>query len=232
MTRIYSDRANKNIRILLNTLADKNTNPSLYKKTMYKIGNNFGESILSEIDNQYCSLYLACTVEDADFLAKGILDRLENQIESVSFACFWNQRFSPFKIEDLKVAPIIKKYQEPSEKKVNYLVVVKSIISGACVVKTNLVNLIQKIEPEKIFIVAPVMYHTAEEKLKSEFESEIYDKFQFFYFAKDNKRTLQGEVIPGIGGIVYDRLGFNGQDGKNRYTPEIVKSRRSKFIKA
>ncbi len=118
------------------------------------------------------------------------------------------------KIEDLKVAPILKKYQEPSEKKVNYLVVVKSIISGACVVKTNLVNLIQKIEPEKIFIVAPVIYHNAEEKLKSEFESEIYDKFQFFYFAKDDERTPSGEVIPGIGGIVYDRLGFNGQEEK------------------
>ncbi len=232
MTRTYSDLANSNVRYLLKTLADKSSEPNLYKETMYEIGTNFGESILSEINNQHCSLYLACTVEDADFLAKGILDRLENQVKSLAFACFWNERFSPFEIKDLKVAPIIKKYQEPSKKNVNYLVIVKSIISGACVVKTNLINLIQKIEPEKIFIVAPVMYHTAEEKLKNEFESEIYKKFQYFYFAKDDERTPEGEVIPGIGGIVYDRLGFDGQYGKNSYTPKIVKSRRSKFIEA
>jgi hypothetical protein len=231
MTRVYSDLANEKIQVLLDTLADKNSDPNLYKKTMNEIGIAFGDAILSEIDRKQSSLYLACTAEDADFLAKGMLDRLEKELNSVSFACFWNQRFSPFEVEDLKVAPILKKYQEPSEKNINYLVVVKSIISGACVVKTNLVDLIQKIEPEKIFIVAPAIYHNAEQKLKSEFEKDIYDKFQFFYFAKDDQRTSSGEVIPGIGGSVYERLGFKGQEDKNTYIPEIVKSRRSKLMK-
>lgn len=136
-----------------------------------------------------------------------------------------------FEVEDLKVAPILKKYQEPVGQSVNYLIIVKSIIYGACVVRTNLIDLVQKIEPEKIFIVAPVMYFQAEEKLKSSFDKVIYDKFKFFYFAKDNERTREGEVIPGIGGNVYIRLGFDGQDDKNRYVPKIVKDRRSKFIK-
>jgi hypothetical protein len=43
------------------------------------------------------------------------------------------------------------------------LIVVKSIISGACVVKTNLKNLIQDIEPQSISIVAPVMYSNSQE---------------------------------------------------------------------
>ncbi len=231
MTRLYSDLANKNIKVLLDTIADKSSEPTLYRETMTKIGMSLGDALLAEIDNDESSVYLACTVEDADFLARGILNRLENRLHTVAFACFWNQRFSPFEVEDLKVAPIIKKYQEPTEKDVNYLVIVKSIISGACVVRTNLVDLIQKIEPENIFIVAPVMYYNAEEKLKSEFEKDIYDKFKFFYFAKDDERTSLGEVIPGIGGMVYERLGFQGQEEKNRYIPEIVKSRRSKLIK-
>lgn len=231
MTRLYSDLANENIKVLLNTIADKSSEPILYRKTMTKIGINLGELLLAEIDNNESSVYLACTVEDADFLARGILNSFGNVLHNFAFACFWNQRFSPFEVEDMKVAPIIKKYQEPTASKVNYLIIVKSIISGACVVKTNLVDLIQKIEPEKIFVVAPVIYYNAEEKLKNEFEQDIYDKFQFFYFAKDDERTPQGEVIPGIGGIVYDRLGFQGQEEKNKYIPEIVKSRRSQLIK-
>ncbi|MFB8789884.1 MAG: hypothetical protein U7123_13775 [Potamolinea sp.] len=231
MTRLYSDLANENIKVLLDTIADKSSDPILYRETMTKIGMNLGDALLAEIDNDESSVYLACTVEDADFLARGILNSLENLLHTVAFACFWNQRFSPFEVEDLNVAPIIKKYQEPTASNVRYLIIVKSIISGACVVKTNLVDLIQQIEPEKIFIVAPVIYYNAEEKLKNEFEQDIYDKFQFFYFAKDDERTPQGEVIPGVGGIVYDRLGFQGQEGKNRYIPEIVKSRRSKLIK-
>lgn len=231
MTRTYSELANEDIELLLNTLADKNSVPDIYKATMTKVGMALGDAVLSQISNDECNVYLACTVEDADFLARGMLIRLEKQLKRVAFACFWNQRFSPFEVEDLKVAPILRKYQEPVSRSVNYLIVVKSIISGACVVRTNLVHLIQKIEPEKIFIVAPVMYYKAEEKLKNSFEKPIYDKFQFFYFAKDDKRTHEGEVIPGIGGNVYYRLGFNGQDAKNKYIPEIVKDRRSKFTK-
>ena len=30
-------------------------------------------------------------------------------------------------------------------------------------------------------------------------------------------RTAEGEVIPGIGGMIYERLGFNGQPSKNEY---------------
>jgi hypothetical protein len=231
MTRLYSDICNQDIQQLLETLANQNVKPDKYKDTMTKIGMNLGNFLLSEINDQNSDVYLACTVEDADFLAKGILLTLEEHLHNVRFACFWNQRFSPFEVEDLKVAPILKKYQEPAHEKVKYLIVIKSIISGACVVRTNLVNLIQKIEPEKIFIVAPVIYQNAEQKLQNEFASPIYNKFKFFYFAKDDKRTEEGEVIPGIGGNVYLRLGFEGQDHKNEYIPEIVKMRRSQFIR-
>ncbi|WP_211942132.1 hypothetical protein [Cylindrospermopsis raciborskii] len=231
MTRLYTDICNQDVRKLLETLANKGVNPDQYKETMTKIGDNLGNFLLTKINDKTSDIYLACTVEDADFLAKGILSELENHYHNIGFACFWNKRFSPFEIEDLKVAPILKKYQEPSHGKVQYLIVIKSIISGACVVRTNLVNLIQKIEPEKIFIVAPVIYKNAEQKLKDEFDENIYSKFEFLYFAKDDECTNEGEVIPGIGGNVYLRLGFDGQDNKNEYIPEIVKKRRSQFMR-
>ncbi|KYC44088.1 hypothetical protein WA1_02805 [Scytonema hofmannii PCC 7110] len=229
MSRIYSDLCQEDTQFLLETLADKSIEPEKYREAMKKIGMALGNTTLSQIDNNQANVYLACTVEDADFLAKGILSILEKHLSNIAFACFWNQRLSPFELEDLKVAPIFKKYQEPCPKKVKYLMVVKSIISGACVVRTNLINLIQKIEPEIIFIVAPVMYQNAEQKLKDEFKESISEKFRFFYFAKDDERTAKGEVIPGIGGNVYLRLGFGGQEQKNEYIPEIVKLRRSQF---
>jgi hypothetical protein len=232
MTRTYSALVNQDIEALLNRLIDKATAPELYQETMIKLGSSFGDVLLNKIDDQLASVYLGSTVEDADYLAKGILDRLETKIKQISFACFWNQRLSPFEVEDLQVAPILRKYQEPSSEIVNYLVVVKSIISGACVVKTNLTELIQKIKPEKIFIVAPVVYLQSEARLKQEFEPKIYDKFQFLYFAQDDQRAPDGEMIPGIGGMVYDRLGFKDQDDKNRYIPQIVKARRSKLVPA
>ncbi len=73
------------------------------------------------------------------------------------------------------------------------------------------------------------MYKQADQKLRDAFEQSTYDKFQFFYFAQDSERTPAGEVVPGIGGMVYERLGFEGEDNKNQYVPEIVKSRRAKL---
>lgn len=230
MSRHYSPYNTTHTQQLLDTLADKQVSSADYRQAMTSLGESFGDIFLHKIPRNQPKIYLASTVEDADYLAKGVLSRLETCYHDISFACFWNQRFSPFDVPDLKIAPILKKYQEPTQGKINYLIIVKSIISGACVVKTNLTNLIQKIEPEQIFVVAPVIYQGAEEKLKTEFQENIYQKFQFFYFARDDERKDSGEVIPGIGGMVYQRLGFDGQEDKNKYVPEIVKTRRQKML--
>lgn len=232
MTRIYSAFTTPTTEELLNQLVDRYSAPEHYRAAMIEIGMSLADILLTQIEDEQSEIYLTCTVEDADFLAKGMLTRLEHRLKNVAFACFWNQRFSPFEIEDLKVAPIIKKYQEPANRKIKYLIVIKSIISGACVVRTNLTHLIQKLDPEKIFIVAPVIFSQAEQKLRDSFVPEVYDRFQFLYLAKDDQRTSEGEAVPGIGGMIYDRLGFADQEAKNKYVPDIVKSRREKLVQS
>lgn len=229
MTRQYSALADADVKQWLNVIANKSTPPQTYQTAMTQLGQRLGCAMLAALENKHQRAYLVATVEDADFLSLGVLQRLEPQIDSVGFACFWNQRTTLFDIHALAVAPIVKQYREPAHQ-VDTLIVVKSIISGGCVVKTNLQNLIQTISPRRIFIAAPVLYHSAEAALRQVFPSDISQKFEFFYFAVDNKRTDKGEVIPGVGGLVYDRLGFDGQEGKNSYTPTIVKQRRKQFL--
>jgi uracil phosphoribosyltransferase len=229
MIRTYSHIANPAARHWLDLLANHHTHSKDYQLSLTELGKILGAAILQGIKNPQSSVYLASTVEDADFLAAGILQILAPQLSAIGFACFWNQRSTPFGIQDLTVAPIIRQYQEPAST-VNYLVVVKSIISGACVVKTNLNKLIETIEPDKIFVVAPVIHTQAEQNLTKEFSTEVSNKFQFFYLAKDDEINDAGEVVPGIGGMIYNRLGFTDQEEKNRYTPEIVKIRRANQV--
>lgn len=233
MTRTYSEVALSNLGViqpLLNRLADKSTESTAYQETMFRLGVALGDAILTQIDDKTASACLACTAEDADFLARGILNPLETQLAKVALTCLWNQRFSPFDVQDLTIAPIIREYREPIEARVKYLIVAKSIISSGCVVRTNLIHLIQKIEPEIIFIAAPVVHTQSAQNLKDEFEPAIYNKFHFVYFAEDSDRTPTGEVVPGIGGYIYQRLGLQQEkDAGVRYIPDIVKQRRSKF---
>jgi hypothetical protein len=230
MTREYSHFTNPAAQHLLATLVDQHTSSKDYQQTLISLGETLGNILLKEIVGDQCSTYLASTVEDADFLAKGILNSLGTRLNSVGFACFWNQRSTPFGMADLTVAPIIKRYQEPTGQTVDYLIIIKSIISGGCVIKTNLLSLIQSIEPKHIFIVAPVIHSKAEQNLKQEFPEHISNKFQFLYLAKDDEINDQGEMLPGIGGMIYERLGFTDQDSKNRYVPELVKVRRAQQL--
>ncbi len=226
MSREYTQFVGDKEKALLDALADKNSSVDSYRQSMYQLGECLGSVVLSQIANNSDSAYLACTAEDADFLAKGILRRLESTIPKVTLACFWNKRFKPFGISDLQVAPILKRYLEPSDAQVDSLIIVKSIISGACVVRTNLIDTITRVSPQQIFIVAPVIYKGAEERLKKGFSEDVYNKFRYVYLAEDDVKSPEGIIIPGIGGEVYDRLGFGSQDDKNRSTPELVKERR------
>jgi len=223
MSRHFSDYTSDTGISNLARLADSSTNAQDYSNSLYLLGKELGNVLAEQITDK--NICVACTVEDADFLAKGIIDSLSVLSSDISLACFWNQRQ-----QALSIAPIIKKYCEPAVDNANVLVIVKSIISGACVVKTNLTNLIQDIDPVSIFVVAPVMHTDAEEKLNSEFPRAITEKFKYIYFAIDDEMQANGNLVPGIGGNVYQRLGFKDQDDKNKFIPNLVKERRKSLI--
>jgi hypothetical protein len=213
------------IEELLERLIDKSTDSHQYANTMYQLGVEFGKVIFNQI-RQASTITLACTVEDADYLGKGILDVLEQRNNKVSLTVFWNKRFKAGDKNGISVAPIIREYHEKGFNETHILIILKSIIANSCVVRTNLTRLIEESRPEVVLVVAPVLLKGAKENLEREFDQSISRKFRYLYFAEDDEKTTEGIVLPGIGGDVYQRLGFTGQEAKNRFTPSIVKERR------
>lgn len=167
-------------------------------------------------------------MEDADFLARGLIEELEaNSFQGrTRMICMWNQRV---KGEGVSIAPILRTYQEEFDKDDPVFIIVKSIISGACVVRTNLTKVISMANPKRVFVVSPVMLRDAEKRLENEFPKEISRKFEFVHYATDSDKSPDGEeVLPGIGGSVYELLGLGDATAKNKYVPEIVRERRRK----
>ncbi len=200
---------------------------------MRQLGHQLAEHVAKELpaitQNAVC---VACTVEDADFLARGLLEGLEQRGVSsarIKLVCFWNEmvrRFNGISTNSFDVAPVIKQYREEVDIRNAVLIVVKSIISGACVVKTNLASLIDEAVPLRVIVAAPVMLKGAEQRLASEFPRSMSSKFEYFAFAIDDEKGADDNVVPGIGGSVYERLGF---EDKTAYVPEIVKERRRRL---
>lgn len=221
----YTAYANPEVQQLLQNLLLASTQPHEYQQIMTRLGQHLITAAIAEIPANH-HVNVVCTVEDADFLARGIVDSLQKKIDQVTLSCFWNHRQKIGAVDPVSVAPSFRRYLEPTHR-IDTLIVVKSIISGSCVVKTNLLDMLAQFSPEQILILAPVMHKDAQRKLEAEFEADIVEKFHFYTFAIDDIRQQDGTVMPGIGGNVYERLGFGDQDAKNRYTPQIVKERRA-----
>jgi len=204
-------------------------NPTEYRSQMLAIGRHLGASVLGNLPSKNAkNICVVCTVEDADFLARGVIEALEEQGlgEHVHLICLWNEKI---RANGGSLSPITKQYKEDFDAKDVTLIIVKSIISGACVVKTNLTRVISFAQPKEIFVVSPVMYIGAEDRLAREFPKEISSKFKFVHFATDTEKDADGENIrPGIGGSVYELLGLGNDHTKNKYMPAIVKQRRVK----
>lgn len=220
MSRSFREAITEAERSHLQELLDAD-GPEAYRSTMQRLGEDLGQRVADMLPERGMCM-LVCTVEDADFLARGFLEAVG--VERVVLRCFWNERR---KLGNFELAPIIRRYVEPGDDDVSALVVIKSIISGACVVRTNLMEVLERVRPAQIFVVAPVIHAEAERKLEQEFPPEIARSFTYVWLARDDAREPDGNVRPGIGGSVYDLLGLGGEKAKNRYYPRLIHERRA-----
>ncbi len=214
--------SDKQVLASLDILANKQSSVEDYSSAFFKLGEKLSIQVNQRISINN-NVVVACSTEDADWLTKGLIDNLIAQNKKL--VVFWNMRSHPFENRKITIAPIVKTYSEDISK-CETLIVCKSIIYSSCVVRTNLTYLIEKINPKNIIITAPVIFKNAEKALSLEFSKRISSRFQFIYFAKDDIVSDKGEVIPGIGGEVYKRLGLVDSVEKNKYVPNLVKARR------
>ncbi|MGP4922536.1 hypothetical protein [Pseudomonas lundensis] len=218
VNRSYSAFAAEEAKAGLRNLLSFVNNPESYSGEMRKLGSLLGKLLSDKISRSKSCLVVA-TAEDADFLGRGIYDSLKQEHKTKA-AVFWNNHYQiP---GGSSIAPVVHKFLEPGYDSTEVLIIAKSIISGSCVVRTNLLELIEDIQPQKIFIVSPVMHSKSEESLRKEFPSSIADKFEFVVFATDGERTESGEVKPGIGGEVYPLLGLSDQPARLGFMPKLV----------
>lgn len=207
------------IRLLLDELITS-SNSDEYRDTFYKIGIKLGEVLKDKLTGASTPIALACTSEDADWLAKGIIDTIDAKVD---LCVYWSVRLKFGNDNDdnpLEYSDIVKSYEEiDGESKT--LIITKSIISSSCVVRSQIMRLVSKYKFEKIYIVAPVMYKDAEPNLRQEFPENICNLFEFISFAIDNDLDDKGCVSPGIGGSVYDNLDVDSR----LYYPNILNTR-------
>lgn len=233
--RTFTDFSKKDpvARQLVDELHTIHDNPKKYREHMLQIGRHLGVGIIPKLlKDQNSAICVVCTVEDADFLGRGLIEELERAGfgERVHLLCLWNEKIRQ---NGISLSPISRQYKEDFPAENSTFIMVKSIISGACVVKTNLTRAVSFSKPARIIVASPVMLAGAEGRLEREFPAAISAKFEYVHFVTDTEKDKDGEnVLPGIGGSLYELLGLGNQHEKNKYIPSIVKERRKKMFPA
>ncbi len=222
--RTFAEVATESVQRMLTRLTER-PSPDEYRALMASLGEELAAVVRGKL-RESDRVMLICTNEEADFLARGVLGGLERLgCTQITLACFWNDRK---RIGTLDVAPIVRRYVEPG-KGFDVFVVVKSIISSACVVRTNISELVHDHQPGRILVVAPVILAGSTQSLESEFDPPIAGRFDYVWFAQDDEMKSDGAVVPGIGGSVYELLGIGTGATKNSFVPELVRERRAGF---
>ncbi|WP_155625850.1 hypothetical protein [Burkholderia vietnamiensis] len=230
MSRTYTKFADRDTeaRSLVDAIASVDADVAQYREQMRLLGTHLGEGVLESLPSDtHHDVCVVCTVEDADFLARGLIESLAQHGlgDRTRLLCLWNGKVRE---DGISISPVLRQYKEKFDPSGTVFIIVKSIISGACVVKTNLTRALSSGDPSAIYVAAPVMLKGAEKRLSAEFPTDVVEKFRYVWFATDDKKDGEN-VLPGIGGSVYERLGLGGETEKNRHMPAIVKERRSKY---
>lgn len=227
-SRTWSTETSEKSRALVSHLLDAAAAYDVeeYRDTMTNLGVELGRVIRRHQGGYRRRTLVLCTSEDADFLGRGVLQALSSETKRrrvlPSLACFWHSREQMY--EGFDVAPITRRYVE-DVRSFDRFVIVKSIISSSCVVRSIITEMVDRFEPRQIIVASPVRLKDATIQLEAEFSPRISNKFSYVWFAEDEEKTSSGEVVPGIGGMVYSLLGFD-EGEETRYTPQIVVERR------
>lgn len=223
--RTYSKFADARAKHLLSSLLQFADNPTQYRAVMKSLGILLGEHVSSKLSSNE-PILVASTAEDADYLASGVIKSLTCKTSSEIFsAVFWNNHYQ-LPNNKGSLAPIVHEFLETGYRSAKILVIVKSVISGSCVVRTNLLHLLTNVNFEKIFVVSPVIHSKSIQNLNNEFPKSVSNKFTYLYFAQDaDKDYSTGEVKPGIGGQIYQLLGLGAQPVAISFIPQLVLSK-------
>ncbi|WAJ29526.1 hypothetical protein [Antarcticirhabdus aurantiaca] len=207
----------------LEALVDPSSDREAYQRALDVLGWGLAVRLASrEIDVRGRTWYVAATAEDLDGLGAGFIRGLREAGATVAVACLWIHRTQVHTPEPVDVAQIVREYVEPPPSRVDHFVALKSIIASSCVIRTSILRMLTAFEPSSIHVVAPVILAGAEERLESQFPASVARRFRYLALAEDSVVDELGNVRPGVGGNVYQRLGFDNQADKNAFFPNFL----------
>jgi hypothetical protein len=177
-----------------------------FSEVMYDCGQALAAILLESLQEAPRKVCVMTPAEDADGIAKGVVDHLKGHGVDAYLLCLWNQLSTPF-VGGEMVAPILRKYAQDGYDECDQLIAVQSFLGDSTVLKTNITAHFDKLKPQVVHVLAPAMHTKLQETLNRQFPESIHERFRFYTFVYDSDLdAATGELRPGIGGLPAERM--------------------------
>lgn len=206
----------------LDMLLDKAAASRGYRTAMYALGKALGLVFCKYQTVADRSVYIGTPAEDADYLARGMIDTLVDAGAEVRFACYWTAPRKDGPLAFTKAPLITREYKDPFPEYIDHLIAIRSSIARAYTAKFSLDYFADDANYCRSHIIAPVMWSSAWHDIT---ENSNLDKQapMVWTFALDEDEG--DDLNAGVGGDVYRRLELGPDDMRHALLPTIVHER-------
>lgn len=218
-------------RRLVHSLSALKEDTVAYQEHLQELGQELAHSLLPSLESNPTELVcVVCAVEDADFLARGVVAALAaaGWKDKTRFMCMWNTRATMGEDAIPELAPIFRVYAEDVRPDKTTFVVVTRLDTGGAILRTNLTRALSRppntpqMRPARVVIAAPRMLAGANDTLAREFPADLVERMEHLHFvATSDENDAHAQERSGALFLVFD-----ASYPKNRCVPAIVRQRR------
>ena len=164
---------------------------------------------------------------DYELLLKPTVETLRERGHLVAVSCLWP--VSKVILEGrVDTTSISMAMSERSASEMPLLLVMAQAIGTVTELQSILAHVLFEMREndyERIVVLSLVSHVDAEMHLKGMLPDRYRESFIFLDSRKDHELSLEGVLVPGIGGTSAYRAGFNSQEEARSFVPEIFRSK-------
>lgn len=191
---------------------------------MHKAGFAYGDTVgLDLADAQVC---VVCSAQDADHLARGVIESLvaQGHGEKVRLLCTWSESVQA---AGFNLHCIVKQYFEPLGPAPTVFLVLSGFWREGSAVLSNLFRALSYTTPQRIVLAGPVMDAQAVSNMLEEMPLALRSSVQRLYCVlNENMTQAERERMLEVETSLYASMGFTPLNAANKYIPALVKERR------
>lgn len=213
--------------LALDVLSDPNSNPLDYANAVDIVRDEVLRKAFHQEAFSHVGIHAVAAATDYELLLKPTVEALRESGHLVAVSCLWpvSKVLLESKVDTTSISMAMS---EKYASKMPLLLVMAQAIGTATELQSILAHVLFEMREnnyERIIVLSLASHVDAEMHLKGMLPDRYRESFVFLDSRKDHELSLEGVLLPGIGGTSAYRAGFNSQEEARSFVPEIFRSK-------